>query len=62
MPSGEALPTGASVREHGLEVVDSFAPKVPRHFLPNLASVNAGRSGTSKSGRPSAKKKRGTGT
>jgi hypothetical protein len=62
MPVGAAPLAGASIREHGLEAVDRFALKVPRYFLPDLASVNAERSGTSKSGRSSAKKKRGTGT
>ena len=57
MPVGGAPPTGGSIREHGLEAVGGLILKVQRYLFPDLASVNAGRSGTSKSGRSSAKKK-----
>src|SRR5258708_36115976 len=41
---------------HGLEAVGRLILKVPRYFLPDLASVNAERSGTSRTGPLSAKK------
>ena len=62
MPVGGAPPASAFIREHGLEAVGRLILKLPRYFLPDLASVNAGHSGTSKSGRSSAKKKRGAST
>ena len=44
-----------------LEVVGRLILKMPRYFLPYLASANVERRGTSRTGLPSAKKrKRGT--
>src|SRR5258707_1982060 len=57
MPVGGAPPTGGSIREHSLEAVGGLILIVQRYLFPDLASVNAGRSGTSKSGRSSAKEK-----
>ena len=57
---GAAPPTGASIREHGLEAVGRLILKVPRYFLSDLASVNAGRNGTSESGTSSVKEKCGS--
>ena len=57
---GAAPPTGASIREYGLEAIGRFVLKVPRRFPPDLASVNAGRNRTSESGTSSAKKKCGS--
>ena len=59
---GAAPPTGASIREHGLEAVGRLILKMPGYFLPGLASVNAERSGTSRTSPHSAKRKRSTGT
>jgi hypothetical protein len=61
MPVGGAPPAGAFIREHGLKAVGRLILKLPRYFLPDLASVNAVRSGTSRTGLK-RRRKRGTGT
>src|ERR1700716_2587894 len=53
--AGGAPPTGASIREHGLEAVGRLILKMPGYFLPDLASVNAERRGTSRTSPYSAK-------
>jgi hypothetical protein len=62
MPVGGVSPTGAP-ESMDLGVVGTLILKMPRYFLPYLASANVERRGTSRTGLSSAKRrKRGTGT